>query len=79
MSVSDEGRPSRVTLRYRIVVRGTVSPSLLELLEQTTVGETGSTSVLTCEIVDQSRLQAVLAWLAREHVEIVSVEPQREP
>jgi hypothetical protein len=79
MSVSDEGRPSRVTLRYRIVVRGTVSPSLLELLEQTTVGETGSTSVLTCEIVDQSKLQAVLAWLAREHVEIVSVEPQREP
>jgi hypothetical protein len=79
MSVSDEGRPSRVTVRYRIVVRGTVSPSLLELLEQTTVGETGSTSVLTCEIVDQSKLQAVLAWLAREHVEIVSVEPQREP
>jgi hypothetical protein len=72
-----EGRGSRGTVRYRIEVRGPVSPSLLDLLEETTVGESGSTSVLICDIVDQSRLQAVLAWLTREHVEIVSVEPQR--
>lgn len=49
--------------------------SLLELLEQAMIGEPGTTSVINCEILDQSRLQAVLEWLAFEDVEIVSVEP----
>jgi hypothetical protein len=70
-----EGRASRGAVRYRIVVRGPMSPSLLRLLEETTIGESGSASVLSCDIVDQSRLQAVLGWLAFENVEIVSVEP----
>lgn len=70
-----EGWVRRGGVRYRIVVRGPMSPSFLELLEETTIGETGATSVLSCDIVDQSRLQAVIEWLAFEDVEIVSVEP----
>lgn len=65
-------------MRYRIVVRGPISPSVLELLQDTTIGESGATSVINCEILDQSRLQAVLEWLAFEDVEIVSVEPAEE-
>lgn len=68
-------RAGRGAVRYRIVVRGPMSSGLLELLEETTIGETGTTSVLSCDIIDQSRLQAVLEWLAFEDVEIVSVEP----
>lgn len=62
-------------MRYRIIVRGPVPPRLLELLDQATVGESGASSVLTSEIVDQAKLQAVLGWLQAENVEIVSVEP----
>jgi hypothetical protein len=30
---------------------------------------------VTCEIVDQTRLQAVLRWLQDEDVELLSFEP----
>jgi hypothetical protein len=66
-------------VRYRIVVRGPMSPSVLELLDEPTIGEAETTSVLNCDILDQSRLQAVLEWLAFENVEIVSVEPFETP
>jgi hypothetical protein len=66
-------------VRYRIVVRGQLSPGLLELVDEPTIGEKEATSVLNCDILDQSRLQAVLEWLAFENVEIVSVEPFETP
>jgi hypothetical protein len=65
--------------RYRLEVRGPVSPELLELLEKTTVGESGTSSILTCDIVDQARLQGVLGWLREEGVELVSLEPVERP
>ena len=62
-------------MRYRIVVRGSISADLLTRLDQPTVGEPDAISSLTCEIVDQTKLQAVLSWLQDEDVEIVSLEP----
>jgi hypothetical protein len=47
---------------------------LVNLIEPLTVDGTGSSTVLDCEIVDQARLHAVLGWLHREGIEVVSVE-----
>jgi hypothetical protein len=62
-------------MRYKIVIRGSISADLLERLEQPTVGQPDASSTLTCEIVDQTKLQAVLSWLQDEGVEILSLEP----
>jgi hypothetical protein len=75
MPVGGEQRTIRTPGRYRLVVRGQLSARLLELLEEPAVGEPRSRSVVTCEIVDQTRLQAVLHWLQDEDVELLSLEP----
>ena len=62
-------------MRYRIVVRGSISADLLARLDQPMVGEPDAISTLTCEIVDQTKLQAMLSWLQDEGIEIVRVEP----
>jgi hypothetical protein len=61
--------------RYRITVRGEVSQTFVEPLEQVFVESTGEESILRCEVADQAKLQAVLGWLYARGVEIVSVVP----
>jgi hypothetical protein len=73
--VGSEQRTIRAPGRYRLVVQGQLSARLLELLEEPAVGEPRCRSVVTCEIVDQTRLQAVLRWLQDEDVELLSFEP----
>ena len=69
-------RPARrKARRYRITVRGEVTQTFVEPLEQVFVESTGDKSILWCEGVDQAKLQAVLGWLYARGVEIVSVVP----
>ena len=66
------GRKAR---RFRITVRGEVTQTFVEPLEQVFVESTGDESILACEVADQAKLQAVLGWLYQRGVEIVSVVP----
>ena len=66
------GRRAR---RFRITVRGEVTQTFVEPLEQVFVESTGDKSILSCEISDQAKLYAVLGWLFARGVEIVSVFP----
>jgi hypothetical protein len=75
MDTSSEGSAGRQARRYRITVRGEVSQTFVEPLEQVFVESTGDETTLRCEVVDQAKLQAVLSWLYHRGVEIVSVTP----
>jgi hypothetical protein len=66
------GRKAR---RFRITVRGEVTQTFVEPLEQVFVESAGDESILGCEISDQAKLYAVLGWLFARGVEIVSVVP----
>jgi hypothetical protein len=74
-----EGCPDRPARRkahrYRITVRGDVSQTFVEPLEQVFIELAGDESILCCEISDQAKLYAVLGWLFARGVEIVSVVP----
>jgi hypothetical protein len=66
---------SRDARRYRITVRGEVSQTFVQPIGQVFVESTGDESILSCEAVDQAKLQAVLSWLYTHGVEILSVIP----
>jgi hypothetical protein len=65
----------RKARRYRITVRGEVTQTFVEPLEQVFVESTGDESILCFEVADQAKLFAVLGWLFARGVEIVSVFP----
>jgi hypothetical protein len=65
----------RKVRRYRITVRGEVTQTFVEPLEQVFVESTGDESILCFEAADQAKLFAVLGWLFARGVEIVSVFP----
>jgi hypothetical protein len=73
------GRAGNRPVRYRIVVRGELGASatrpLEGLLEGLSVRIEDGFSVITGEIIDQSRLYGVLDWLGRRGIEIVSLSP----
>jgi hypothetical protein len=75
MERSSQGSVGRKPRHYRITVRGEVSQKLVEPLEQVVVESTGDESILSCEVVDQAKLQAVFSWLYARGVEILSVVP----
>jgi len=75
METGSKGSAGVKARRYRITVRGEVSQTFVEPLGQVLVESTGDESVLSCEVVDQAKLQAVLSWLYQRGVEIVSVIP----
>ena len=75
MDTGSQGSAHRKARRYRITVRGEVSQTFVEPLEEVFVESTGDESILSCEAVDQAKLQAVLSWLYTRGVEIVSVIP----
>jgi hypothetical protein len=75
MDTGSQGSAGRKARRYRITVRGEVSQTFVEPLGQVFVESTGDESILSCEAVDQAKLQAVLSWLYGRGVEIVSVIP----
>jgi hypothetical protein len=73
METSSKGSAGRKARRYRITVRGEVSQTFVEPLEQVVVESTSDESTLGCEAVDQAKLQAILSWLYQRGVEVVSV------
>jgi hypothetical protein len=75
MDTGSQGSARRKARRYRITVRGEVSQTFVEPLGQVFVESTGDESILSCEVVDQAKLQAVLSWLYARGVEIESVIP----
>jgi hypothetical protein len=75
METGSKGSAGRKARRYRITVRGEVSQAFVEPLGQVFVESTGDESILSCEAVDQAKLQAVFGWLYERGVEIVSVNP----
>jgi hypothetical protein len=60
--------------RYRIVVRGAIGDRLLRLFGAVSVEDAGYSTILTCDVIDQARLQAILSWLHDDGVEILSAE-----
>jgi hypothetical protein len=75
METGSKGSAGRKPRCYRVIVRGEVSQTFVEPLEEVFVESTGDESILSCEAVDQAKLQAVLTWLYARGVEIVSVIP----
>jgi hypothetical protein len=75
METGSKGSAGRKPRCYRVTVRGEVSQTFVEPLEEVFVESTGDESILSCEAVDQAKLQAVLSWLYARGVEIVSVIP----
>jgi hypothetical protein len=58
--------------RYRIVVRGAVSPRLAETIEG--VSESDQETVLTAEVVDQAQLHGILERLRDLGIDLVRIE-----
>jgi hypothetical protein len=63
----------RDTVRYRIVIRGSVGPPLVGPLEGLTVESTGDESVLIADIIDQAHFQGVITSLHDRGIEIISI------
>ena len=71
METGSQGSAGPKSRRYRITVRGEVSQRFVESLGHVSVESAGDESILDCEIVDQARLETVLAWLYERGIEIV--------
>jgi hypothetical protein len=76
METGSKASADRRARCFRITVRGEVSQTFVKPLGQVFVESTGDESILSCEAVDQAKLQAVLSWLYQRGVEIVSVVPE---
>jgi hypothetical protein len=63
---------SRSVVRYRIVVRGAVSPRLAETIEG--VHASDQETVLTADVVDQAQLHGILERLRDFGIELVRIE-----
>ena len=68
-------RSGRTPVRYRIVVRGEVTPRFAEPLEDVVVEPAKDQTVLHVRIVDQARLQSILGWLFEHGIDLLSVHP----
>ena|SRR5208282_1574320 len=75
MTKTVTGRAGNKPIRYRIVVRGELRASCTGPLEGLSVRSDGGFSVITGEIINQSRLHGVLDWLGGRGIEIVSLSP----
>jgi hypothetical protein len=64
-------------VRYRIVVRGAVSPRLTETIE--CVLESNQETVLSADIVDQAQLHGILERLRDLGIELVRIESVTGP
>jgi hypothetical protein len=67
--------PGRHAHRYRITVRAQLTQTFVEPLGQVVVESTGEESILSCESIDQAKLQTIFIWLYDRGVEIISVAP----
>jgi hypothetical protein len=75
METGSNGSTGLEARRYRITVRAQLTQTFVEPLERVVVESTGDESILSCEFVDQAKLQAIFSWLYERGVEIVSVAP----
>lgn len=64
-------------VRYRIVVRGAVSPRLAETIE--CVSASDQETVLTADVVDQAQLHGILERLRDLGIELVRIETLSGP
>jgi len=71
------GRAGSKPIRYRIVVRGELTPSwtCTGPLEGLSVRTEDGYSVIIGDIVDQPQLHGILNWLGGRGIEIVSLSP----
>jgi hypothetical protein len=65
------------SVRYRIVVRGAVSPRLTETIE--CVHASNQETVLSADIVDQAQLHGILERLRDLGIELVRIESVSGP
>jgi hypothetical protein len=77
--MSKAARTGRSGVRYRIVIRGTLGQPFVGPLEGMTAASEGDQCVLAGDVVDQSHLRGIIAWLTELGVEIVSINPAPEP
>jgi hypothetical protein len=63
---------ARSVVRYRIVVRGAVSPRLAETIE--CVHTSDQETVLTADVIDQAQLHGILERLRDLGIELVRIE-----
>jgi hypothetical protein len=63
---------ARSVVKYRIVVRGAVSPRLAETIE--CVNGSNQETVLTAEVVDQAQLHGILERLRDLGIDLVRIE-----
>jgi hypothetical protein len=64
-------------VRYRIVVRGAVSPRLAETIECVSVSD--QETVLTADVVDQAQLHGILERLRDLGIDLVRIEALSSP
>lgn len=64
-------------MRYRIVVRGAVSPRLAETIECVSVSD--QETVLTADVVDQAQLHGILERLRDLGIDLVRIEALSSP
>lgn len=75
METGWNGSTGRQAHRYRITVRAELTQTFVEPLGQVVVESTGDESILSCESIDQAKLQTIFIWLYERGVEIISVAP----
>ena len=66
------------TMTYEILVRGTVTDTLIADLDARCSEQTEGKTVIVVAVVDQSHLHGILARLGDLNIEIESVNPSRE-
>jgi hypothetical protein len=70
-------RATGSVVRYRIVVRGAVSPRLAETIE--CVNASDQETVLTADVVDQAQLHGILERLRDLGIDLVRIEALSGP
>ncbi len=68
-----------MTERIEIVIKGTLSPSVAELIEGFWISQVdGGETHLVGHVPDQTRLQGILTLFGNLNITLVSVNPIRE-
>jgi hypothetical protein len=73
------GEGATQPIRYRVVVRGRLSPDLAEMFERLELDSNAHESSLTGRFADQAQLHGLLDRLRDLGIPIVSVNPVAEP
>jgi hypothetical protein len=64
-------------MRYEIVVRGTLSPSLLSTFSDVQLEDRDEETLLVIDVIDQAQMHGLIDWLYECSTEIVSLKLMR--